>query len=194
MTTVTHTVTRLDGTPLPGVDVLIRIPGPVTAFDTISGANLSEPNWLKTDTNGNLSIDLPPQSEVTPAGTYYELSTPYVQGSIVLPFVIPDGAGPFRLLDILVENDLPVPGPIRVGITSEELDAAVAAAIGSGSTTTVPLSAVSQTTIAHTYPYPPDVRIIRSDGTPVWTDVTYPDPQHVHLFFPAPFTGTAVLS
>lgn len=59
---------------------------------------------------------------------------------------------------------------------------------------TYTLTAASNWTQAHTFPYPPNVRLIDASNVDVGAEIHYPDPTHVNLSFPSPFTGTAVLS
>jgi hypothetical protein len=56
------------------------------------------------------------------------------------------------------------------------------------------VNAISSFSRAHTFPYPPDVRLIDTSGYGVETAVEYPDSEHVYISFPTPFTGTIVLA
>lgn len=53
---------------------------------------------------------------------------------------------------------------------------------------------VSTWTQEHAFGYPPSVRLVDAGGHHVVCTINYPDSTHVSIFFPRPFTGTAVLS
>lgn len=62
---------------------------------------------------------------------------------------------------------------------------------GSGSSTVVfyTVTAVSSFYVEHTFPYLPDVQVVDADGNRVLVGAEYPDQTHIHIVFPAPFTG-----
>ena len=56
------------------------------------------------------------------------------------------------------------------------------------------LTAVSSWYHAHTFPYPPEVRLVDQTGEECEIGVEYADDTHVSITFPVPFTGTLILS
>lgn len=56
------------------------------------------------------------------------------------------------------------------------------------------LVTVSSWTQVHNRSYPPAVRLLTADGEEIACAVIHPDPTHVHIQFPQPFTGTVVLT
>lgn len=66
----------------------------------------------KVDEGGLWAVDLPPQSTYVVAGTWYQVTEPRATHSIV----VPDGAGPHQLYDLLVD---PVPTSSGWAITPE---------------------------------------------------------------------------
>lgn len=46
---------------------------------------------------------------------------------------------------------------------------------------------------AHTFTYLPPVRLVDATGEEVEIGVEYPDPTHVAITFPTPFTGTIII-
>lgn len=71
---------------------------------------------------GYYEVELPANADIDPAGTHYVVREPHGD---TLEFVVPGGAGPFWLRDILVENPDP-PDPVYAGVTPAELAAALA--------------------------------------------------------------------
>lgn len=69
---------------------------------------------------GTLSVDLTPNSQITPSGTHYSAKVP---GVVAWPFVVPDGTPPnvdgstrFWWLEDLLVTDPPTPGSVFFGV------------------------------------------------------------------------------
>lgn len=128
MPTMTYVVTEDDGiTPIPGIDVKVEMPNQAVVIAT--GAVLSGSVWGKTDDVGSVSFDLVATALLNPSGTHYELSTPYLGDNPPLPFTAPNLSGTRKVTDYLAE-ELPLPGPIVVGVSQDVLDAALAGITG----------------------------------------------------------------
>lgn len=123
MTIVRHILTQpVTGNPIVGMSIPIRLASP--GFVAGEQAEVTSTSYTRTDTTGQYSIDLRPQSQIEPSGTHYTVSHP---GREMLSFAVPDGEGPFWLYDLLVE-DPAAPSPVLVGVTSAELDVATSTA------------------------------------------------------------------
>jgi hypothetical protein len=57
-----------------------------------------------------------------------------------------------------------------------------------------PVVGVSTWTHTHSFAYPPDVRVLDAAEESVLIAASYPAPDQVSLTFPAPFTGTILLT
>lgn len=99
----------------------------VTGADNTPGytttGSIIGPYTTTTDAAGNWTATLTPNSQITPAGTYYQVQ----EGFAVSPIVVPASGGPYTLSAILAT---PPPTPAAPGITGLQI-AANAAVAGS---------------------------------------------------------------
>lgn len=75
-----------------------------------SNGDIIGPQYVTTDDNGAWSIDLTPNSTITPANTYYRV----VEASTVTTIVVLASGGPYQLIDVL---STPPPTPSAPGLT-----------------------------------------------------------------------------
>lgn len=119
MTTVTNIVTNAASEPLADIRVEILLltgDGPAWTEDDVQ--IISRTSTL-TEVDGSWSLDLIPNSSITPDNTIYQ-AVHYVPGVVnpVITFVVPDDAGPHTLVSLVqsVPDSLPSYG----GSTPEE--------------------------------------------------------------------------
>jgi hypothetical protein len=75
-------------------------------------------SYTQTDSTGLWSIDLTPNAQITsPTGTYYTVT----QFGEALSFVVPNTAGPFNLLDILVQSPSSPAGLVVGALASRQI-------------------------------------------------------------------------
>jgi hypothetical protein len=122
VTIVRHTILTEDQSPMSRTDCKVELLSPV-AFNISTGAQLDNAAWATSDETGLVEFDLLPQSGINPAGSTYSFSVPF-QYTDQLLFQVPDGAGPYNLMDILVQT-IETPSPVVVGITNQDFTAAV---------------------------------------------------------------------
>ena len=116
MTTVQNIALSPGGTPL-SINVRItlqtgasNLPGYLTSSD------ISAVYTTSTAQDGSWSANLTPNSEITPANTYYQV----YEGSALSNIVVPASGGPYSLSEILVTEP---PTPSAVGITGVQVAA-----------------------------------------------------------------------
>lgn len=64
---------------------------------------------IPLDPDGHTSIDLVPNADITPAGTFYRLSIPGAQPSVVRHIEVPDSPTPVSWADPAIQVESPVP-------------------------------------------------------------------------------------
>lgn len=112
MTIVQHTVTYPDGgDPAVGVTVNVRLV--VAGYVTNSKVGILGSSYATTDATGKYQVDLAAQSTISPAGTYYIIEHELRPAKETYTIAVPDGAGPFDLVDCLVTDLIP-PGVTAV--------------------------------------------------------------------------------
>jgi hypothetical protein len=193
MATVSHTVTADDGiTPVP--DVECRVEMPHLAIVTATGAQLLDDVWATSDSNGVVTFTLTPNSLLSPAGTWYEFTTPYIGKPQPLKFVVRDLVSGQQLTDDLAE-DLPTPGPIKVGLTSAEvLELLAGLGLGAARVEFVQSTPAGQWTISHDLGIKPTVTLLLPNGEVFDADIVLPDNSTVIVVHGTPIAGTAILT
>lgn len=113
MTTVQNVVSTPGGTPVSvNVRVTLITGSAVTPGYTTTGDIVGV--WSEaTDDTGAWSTDLTPNSQITPANTYYQV----LEGSAVSNIVVPASGGPYLLVDLIVTP----PTPSAPGITGVQV-------------------------------------------------------------------------
>lgn len=118
MTVVQGTALDSGKTPIPRAQIRITL---VTGTPTMPGysaaGELIGPHTATADANGVWSIDLVPNSQITPANTYYLLT----EANGTSPINVPAGGGPYSVSQVLVT---PPPTPAAPGITGVQVAAA----------------------------------------------------------------------
>ncbi len=98
---IQNTVTASDDTPLAGVAVRIELQTNSAGLHTPgvgASSSLTQPVTVVTDQNGQWSVGLVPNSQITqPTGTYYLVS----EGGYLSTIVVPSGGGPYELSQVL---------------------------------------------------------------------------------------------
>ena len=112
---VQNTVTLPGGNPYAFCTVTIALVTAVSggAGYTSSGDIVSKFRTT-TDIQGNWSVTLVPNSQITPANTYYQVT----EGQAISPIVVPASGGPYTLSQLLVT---PPPTPSAPGITGVQV-------------------------------------------------------------------------
>jgi hypothetical protein len=117
MTVVQGTALDSGKTPIPYAQIRVTL---VTGTPTMPGysadGELIGPHTETADEIGAWSIDLTPNSQITPAQTYYKLTE--ANGTSMID--VPDGGGPYAVADILVTSP---PAPAAMGITGVQVAA-----------------------------------------------------------------------
>lgn len=111
MTVVQGTALDSGQTPIPHAQIRVTL---VTGTPTMPGysaaGELIGPHTATADASGVWSIDLVPNSQITPANTYYLLT----EAGGTSPISVPAGGGPYTVGQVLVT---PPPTPAAMGIT-----------------------------------------------------------------------------
>lgn len=128
MTVVGNTILDASERPARNAYVSIRL---------VAGSNSTQPGYtidgavvarvsLRAGHDGAWQADLIPNSEITPAGSYYAVvERPLVGGVAVHAIEVPPGGGPYELADLLTE---PPPAPESLSASREYVDETFAVA------------------------------------------------------------------
>lgn len=115
MTVVQNVARAPGGAPLKKLRVKITL---VTGAGALpgytSGGDIVGPAYVTADSNGAWSADLVPNSQITPAGTYYRV----VEATTFTTILMPASGGPYQLVDVLCT---PPPTPQAPGITGVQV-------------------------------------------------------------------------
>src|SRR5690554_3297785 len=125
MTQVTETITRPDGTPAAGLKVRFVLAGATRAFASADDETVLPVVEVVTDQDGQYTVDLPPNSELNPAGTRWRRSFGGRDIGIASDeIIVPVSGGPYPVEDILAAPLEPVsPGtPNRFGVIAHDWD------------------------------------------------------------------------
>lgn len=114
---IQNTAVNPGGEPLANewVHIALVTGTPGGAGYTASG-DILEAYTVRTDATGHWSATLTPNSQITPANTYYQA----IEGSAVSDFTVPDTGGPYNLSERIVTSP---PTPAAPGITGVEVAA-----------------------------------------------------------------------
>lgn len=131
MTTVQNTIRDAAGSPVAGASVTIRLITGGGAGYTADG-DVIGPVTLTADGTGAWSKALPPNSTISPAGTFYEVveSTPS-GASATSYFTVPASGGPYPLTGLLVGTP-PAPATQYVPVSTKGAFGGVATLDGTG--------------------------------------------------------------
>jgi hypothetical protein len=119
-----------------------------------SSTEILSKRYVQTDATGLWSIDLDPNSTLTPTNTYYTVQ----QFGETLSFVVPNTAGPFWLKDILVQSPSS-PSGLVVGVLASRQIIAGSGLTGGGDLTADRTLTVSYGTASGTAAQGDDSRI-----------------------------------
>ena len=166
-----------------------------------------------TNASGYWSVDLTPNSNIDPNGTYYEVIERYQPGNRTnrMYFSVPDSASPsFWVVDLLIVNPSTVDSLVYASqitvvpsgaLTSTDVQSALEElqseiSIGSGDLTYVHTQNSPSTTwnVAHNLGKLPSITIVDSGGTEVVGEVTHTDSDNAVLTFSAAFSGKAYVN
>jgi hypothetical protein len=111
VTIVRNILVSPTGAPLAGRSVIAALAS--EGFLPTPNEQIASQSIVRTDATGLYELNLAPQSQVTPAGTHYVVTHP---DRSTWAIVVPDGAGPFWLRDLLVV-DPAAPVPLVAGIS-----------------------------------------------------------------------------
>lgn len=110
MTVVQHQLSQpRNGATINGAAVTVRLVG--NGFTASGHTEIMQETTVHTKA-GLWSLDLVPQSQIDPVGTYYQVTHPDGE---VLSFIVSDAAGPLWLRNLLVENPAQ-PSPVYAGV------------------------------------------------------------------------------
>lgn len=110
MTQVTETITRPDGTPAAGLKVRFVLSGATRAFASDDDETVLSVVEVVTDQDGQYVVDLPPNSELNPAGTRWRRSFGGSDIGVASDeIIVPVSGGPYPVEDILAAPLVPVP-------------------------------------------------------------------------------------
>lgn len=116
MTTVTNIVTDAASRPLPDVlaEIFLLAPDEGDAAWTDDSQVLSRVS-VRTNSSGEWSLNLIPNSELTPSGTAYKVFH-YIPGTVTSEavFIVPPTGGPYTLFSLL--TDAPEDIPLRASL------------------------------------------------------------------------------
>jgi hypothetical protein len=118
------------GGPLGREQITIKLVSGTTGGFIGSSVEILDTRTIRTDATGLWSEDLTPNALITPANTYYTVQ----QFGETLSFVVPNTAGPFWLLDILVQSPTS-PSGLVVGVLASRQIIAGAGLTGGGDLT-----------------------------------------------------------
>jgi hypothetical protein len=117
MGTVTNTLIDGAGRGLRNVTVRILLIAPLNPFLLNGTGEILSRVAVDTDQNGVWSVDLVPSSQLDQTNAYYLVDESQAPGGRRWAIVVPDGAGPFNLRDLLVPTppttDPNGPSPVR---------------------------------------------------------------------------------
>jgi hypothetical protein len=127
MTVVKHTLIDPSGSPIGGKSLTISLVSGATGGFVGSTSEILTEQWVTTDATGLWTATLTANASINPANTYYTVR----QLRETLAFVVPAGAGPFWVKDLLVEAPtmpagviVPVPTTDASQLTTGTLPAA----------------------------------------------------------------------
>lgn len=162
------------GTPMPGQIVFTPAP-PVVIVGTIM--IMPAPLTAYLDTAGRLSVDIPASDDpdINPGGWTYAVDEQVTAGrkyNIAAPLGTVVDLSVVSPVTSFTGNVAPPGQPVRA----------------------FPVSAITSWTQSHSFPYPPGVRLVASDGSTVTPSaVSYPSAGSVTATTTAAFTGTIYL-
>ncbi len=110
MVVVQNRVKDVSGDGIGGVTVTASLASPGYLDD---GTIISSVSTTSAATTGLWSLDLPPNTDINPAGTHYRIR----EAGRTSAIVVPDSAGPLEMVDLLVSAPED-PDSVTVGVTS----------------------------------------------------------------------------
>lgn len=122
---VTDVLVDSKGAPVAGRQVAVElVAGPIGGFAP-DGSHIISTTYAITDGAGAWTVNLVPNGNVEPAGTFYRA---HVGVDESLPFIVPAGVGAVSLRAVLIDEPT-MPQPVVTGVQRPELEQAVAAAL-----------------------------------------------------------------
>ena len=104
MPTISDHVQHPDGSPVQGATIFVSVDSPAAAAYSSTAPILFQA-MTTTDSSGQWSLVLEPNSALTPENTLYEIEICVGRACRYLKALVPDASGPFSLKDIVVSQE-----------------------------------------------------------------------------------------
>lgn len=141
MTTVNIDLTYPGGAPRGRQKVLVALVhggGGGSNGETVIG----DTDRVDLDADGHASIDLVPNEQITPAGTFYRCTVPGSSPSIVRNIVVPVSATPVSWADPAIQVESPVPPAFTQTVIEQPFPGSIDGGVASSTYTIAPTEGI----------------------------------------------------